>query len=346
MPDTSRDLINFPWAEPPGEGTATELAEGVLWIRLPLPMVLNHINVYALDDGDSWTIVDTGVHSRRSVGVWETLLAGPLQGRPVGRVLLTHAHPDHVGMAGWLKDRFGAELVTSRTAYLTARMLILDIEETPTPQALDLWRSAGMDPAIYAERAAQRPFNFSDMCAPLSIGYTRVQQGNVLRAGGRDWDVHIGNGHAPEHVTLWSRDDDLVLAGDQILPSISPNISVAPGEPAANPLADWLESCERLGQLARTEHVVLGGHNLPFTGLPLRMHALAENHYSALDRLRDHLRTPRTVAECFPVLFRREIGKGIYGLALGESLAHLNWLLHAGEVTRTRRDDGAWLWQS
>ena len=337
--------LRYPWAAPPAYGEAIEVAPGVLWIRLPLPMALDHVNIYALDDGDSWTIVDTGIHSKRSVKLWESILAGPLQGKPVGRVLLTHHHPDHVGMAGWLMDRFGAELMTSRTAWLMARMLILDEEERPTEQALAYWRSAGMDPEVFEARRNDRPYNFSDVCYPLPVGYTRLRQGNVIRAGGREWNVHMGNGHAPEHVTLWSRDDNLVLAGDQIIASISPNIGVYPTEPEADPLSDWMEACERLAGLARDDHLVLSGHKLPFTGLPVRMRQLIDNHHGALRRLRAHLAEPKVAADCFAPLFKRKIDRGTYGLALVETVAHLNHLHQAGEVVRRRGSDGAWQWQ-
>ncbi|MFX0546812.1 MBL fold metallo-hydrolase [Roseovarius sp. S1116L3] len=336
--------IRYPWPDPPEEGTATEVAPDVLWMRLPLPMALDHVNIYALEDGDGWTVVDTGIHSRRGIALWEALMAGPLKGRPVQRVIVTHHHPDHVGMAGWLMERFGAELITTRTAWLMARMLILDAEERPTPQALKYWRSAGMDPQIYAERKDARPFNFADSCAPLPVGYTRLQEGDTLRAAGRTWDVRIGNGHAPEHLTLWSRDCNLVLAGDQILPSISPNLGVYPTEPEADPVAEWLEACGRLADHARADHLVLGGHKLPFTGLPVRMRQLIENHHGALVRLEAHLERPRTAAECFAPLFKRRIDAGTYGLALVEAVAHLNHLHKLGRITRHRRDDGAWLW--
>jgi glyoxylase-like metal-dependent hydrolase (beta-lactamase superfamily II) len=337
--------IRYPWPEAPDEGTATEVAPGILWMRLPLPMALDHVNVYALDDGDSWTIVDTGIQSRRSAAIWEGLLAGPLQGRPVGRVILTHHHPDHVGMVGWLMDRFGAELLTTRTAWLMARMLILDNEDRPTPQALAYWRSAGMDPEIYEARKDAKPFNFADTCAPLPVGYTRLQEGGTIEAAGRVWDLRIGNGHAPEHLTLWCRDCNLVIAGDQILPSISPNLGVYPTEPEADPVAEWLEACDRLAAHARADHLVLGGHKLPFTGLPLRMRQLIENHHGALARLEAHLDVPRTAVQCFAPLFKRRIDAGTYGLAMVEAVAHLNHLHKLGRVTRRCAEDGAWLWQ-
>ena len=339
-------MLQYPWTAPPSEGEITEVAEGVLWLRLPLPMALDHVNVYALDDGDSWSIVDTGIHSNRSIALWEGLLSGPLKGKPVARVILTHHHPDHVGMAGWFMARFGAELVATRTSWLMARMLILDEEERPTEEALAFWRSAGMDHAIYEARKSQRPYNFADTCHALPVGYRRVKQDDILRAAGREWNVHIGNGHAPEHMTLWSRSDDLVLAGDQVVSSISPNIGVYPTEPDADPLRDWLESCERLRGLARPSHLVLSGHKLPFRGLGFRLTQLIENHHSALDRLEAHLVEPRRASECFAPLFKRGIDQGIYGLALVETVAHLNHLHQAGRATRTLGADGAWLWRA
>ncbi len=337
--------VRYPWDSPPATGEAIAIAEGVLWMRLPLPMALDHVNVYALDEGDHWSIVDTGFHSRKTIAIWEELLRGPLQGKPVGRVILTHHHPDHVGMAGWFMAQ-GADLWTTRTAFLMARMLILDVEEAPSAQTLAFWRLAGMDPAIYARRAGERPFNFADIAHPLPVGYTRVQQGDVIRAGGRDWDVHIGAGHAPEHLTMWSRDCHLVISGDQILSSISPNIGVHPTEPEADPLADWLEACERLAGHAREDHLVLGGHKLPFTGLPFRMRQLIDNHHGGLRRLLAHLDSPLRASDCFAPLFKRKIDQGTYGLALVETVAHLNHLLRLGQVTRQVGPDGAYLWRA
>ncbi len=336
--------LRYPYEEAPAPGEAVEVAPGVLWLRLPLPMALDHVNIYAIDEGDHWSIVDAGVYSKKMVTLWEQIIAGPLQGKPVGRVILTHHHPDHVGMAGWFVER-GAELVTTRTAYLMSRMLILDVEEEVSEQARTFWRRAGMAPEVYAERSAARPFNFTDICHALPVGFTRLQQGDRFRAGGRDWDVHIGNGHAPEHLTLWSQDDNLVLAGDQILSSISPNIGVHPTEPEADPVGDWLEACERLSHLARADHLVLGGHKLPFTGLPVRMRQLIDNHHGGLRRLLAHLDSPKTAVECFAPLFKRKIDSGTYGLAMVEAYAHVSHLYQTGEVTRSLREDGAWLWQ-
>ncbi|WP_375258291.1 MBL fold metallo-hydrolase [Citreimonas sp.] len=344
--DAATAPIRYPWDSPPAEGAAVEVAEGVLWLRLPLPMKLDHVNVYALDDGDSWTLVDTGFSTRRSRAIWEAILSGPLAGKPVGRVIVTHHHPDHVGLAGWFQAEHGAELVTTRTAWLFARMLTLDAQDRPAPETVAFWKRCGMDADILAQRLDERPFNFADCVWPMPLGFTRIRQGDTIRAGGRTWDVHIGNGHAPEHATLWSRDCNLVLAGDQMLPSISSNIGVYATEPEADPVADWLEACERLATLARDDQLVLGGHKLPFTGLPARMGQLIDNHHGALSRLHAHLIEPRTADDCFAPLFKRRIGEGEYGLAMVESAAHCLHLWHEGRARRTERDDGAWLFEA
>jgi glyoxylase-like metal-dependent hydrolase (beta-lactamase superfamily II) len=337
------DAIRHPYQTPPDEGAVIEVAEGILWLRLPLPMALDHVNIYALDDGDGWTIIDAGLSSNRSKAIWEKLLSGPLRGKPVVRVILTHHHPDHVGLAGWFQNR-GAELLATRTAWLYARMLTLDVQDRPTPAGLTFYRRAGLSEADLARKANERPFNFADIVDPMPVGFTRMTEGLRLHVGGRDWTVRIGHGHAPDHATLWS-DDGIVLGGDQLLPGISANIGVYPTEPEADPLTDWLDSCRAFLPHATDDQLILPGHKLPFAGLPFRLVQMIENHENALARLLDHLATPRLANDCFPPLFRREIGPAEHGLALVESIAHLNCLLQRGLVSRSLTPSGAWEWE-
>lgn len=342
---SDKNGLRYPWSEPPAEGTAIEIADGVLWLRLPLPLALDHVNIYALADDDGWTIVDTGFNSRRCRAIWEKILIGPLAGRPVRRVLITHHHPDHVGLAGWLQQRTGAGLMATRTAWLMARMLCLDTQHCPAPENLRFWRRAGMASEIVAKRAVERPFNFVDVVWPIPLGFHRIKQDDVVHLAGRDWVVHIGNGHAPEHATLWSQCDNLVLSGDQVLSSISPNIGVYATEPEADPVGEWLEACHRLVGLANEGHLVLGGHKMPFTGLPLRMRQLIDNHHGGLARLHSSLDQPKTATECFSILFKRKIGESEYGLALIEAYAHLSHLYQQGRLSRETREDGAYLFR-
>ncbi len=337
--------IRHPFADPPEEDCVTQIAEGVFWARLPLPMALDHVNVYILDEGDSWTVFDSGFDTARARGIWVKLLAGPLRGKQVGRVIVSHHHPDHIGLAGWFQAR-GSELWTTQTAWLFARMLTLDIQDSPPPEMLAFWRRAAMPPEMLAVRALERPFNFCDTVAPLPLGYRNVREGDVIRAGGRDWDVRLGQGHAPDQITLWSRDCNLVLGADQLLPGISPVLGVYATEPEADPVADWLASCARLQEFARPDHLVLPGHKLPFTGLPLRLRQKTDNHLGALRRLEAHLATPRVATDCFEMLFKRRVTEATFGMALVETVAHLNHLYAKGRVRRWLRDDGAWLWQA
>ena len=335
--------ISHPFPDAPGRGEATEVAEGIWWMRMPLPMALDHVNVYALDDGDAWTLFDTGFHSRLGVEIWEHLLAGPLAGKPVARVIVSHHHPDHIGMAGWFQAR-GAELLTTRTAWLYARMLVLDVQDVAPVESVAFMQAAGMPAAMLAQRRSERPFNFADVVAPMPLGFSRLQDGCVLRAGARDWTVRVGHGHAPEQITLWA--GDLILGADQLLPGISANIGVYPTEPEADPLSEWLVSCAAFQPLASDTQLVLPGHKLPFRGLPLRLVQMIENHEQALSRLVDFLRTPATAHDCMLTLFKREIGGGEYGLALVEAVAHLNCLLQRGHVSRHLDAGGRNQWQA
>lgn len=335
--------ITHPHDMAPEQGTAIVVAPGLFWMRLPLPMALDHVNVYALDDGDGWTIIDTGVNSRKTVSIWQALLSGPLSAKPVRRLIVTHHHPDHVGLAGWFQDQ-GIDLWMTRTAWLLARMLTLDVQPLPTPQAMKFYTRAGLSEPQLAEKAVERPFNFCDVVAPMPPGFHLLSEGQSISMGGRNWTVRLGSGHAPDHATFWT--DDLILGGDQLLPGISANIGVYPTEPEADPLQDWLDSCRRFQPFATNGQLVLPGHKLPFTGLPFRLTQMIENHESALARLQEHLITPRKAVECFVPLFKREIGKAEFGLALAETVAHLNHLLRQALVSRHLSPNGAWIWQA
>ena len=334
--------ISHPWDAPPEAGQVVEVADGILWARLPLPMRLDHVNIYAMDDGDGWTLVDTGLNWSKGRAEMDALLAGPLSGKPVHRVLLTHHHPDHIGLIGWFSDR-GAEVLASRTAWLLGRMLTLDSNEVHPPEAIDFRRRAGVNGPMLEAFSKDRPFNFADCVSPIPSGFRSLADGTTIAAGGRDWTIRFGNGHAPDHVTLWS--GGLLIAGDQVLPGISPNIGVYPTEPEADPLTGWLETCSAFRKLAK-DPLVLTGHKLPFRGLDFRLEQLVENHLSAFDRIEAALReAPLTALQLLPVIFRREIEATQLGLALAEAVAHTNHLHQAGRLTRALNTDGAWEYQ-
>ncbi len=334
--DAEAEGLAFPFPDPPAPGEAVAVAPGVLWLRLPLPMALDHVNVYALEDGEAgWVLVDTGMDTPTTRAAWEAALDGPLAARGVSRILVTHFHPDHIGLAGWLCERTGAPLVTTRTSYLLAKALQLDEWDEPPAGAVAFYRAAGYGEAEMEALRARAKYGFSRVCAPLPVGFRRIAEGGVLHVGTREWRVLTGHGHASEHAVLWCEADGLVLAGDQVLPRITSNIGVYPTEPEGDPLGDFLESCAALRRSLPEGALVLPGHNEPFTGLHIRLDQLIAHHTEALDALHGALGEPRTALECFDVLFDREIGDSLRGFAIVEAVAHLNRLCAAG---RARRD--------
>ncbi|HST91991.1 MAG TPA: MBL fold metallo-hydrolase [Brevundimonas sp.] len=327
--------LTYPFAEPPEWGEAVAVAAGVLWMRLSMPIALNHINVYAVEDGAGWAVIDTGLNIPDSRERWEAMLAGPLGGRPVTRVICTHMHPDHIGLAGWLCDRFAAPLVMTRLEYVTGRMLLADTGQ-PAPEAGAVhYRAAGWDEG-QIETYRREYGQFGRAVSPMPSGYVRMREGDRLRIGADDWRVVVGEGHSPEHACLWREVDGLVLGGDQILPKISSNVSVWPTEPDADPLGDWLESLERMKTIFPDEVLVLPSHGEPFRGVHARLEALVRGHETALKRLERALETPKRAVDVFPTLFARPVGDGVRGMATGEALAHLNYLRLRGRIGAAR----------
>ena len=338
------DALGYPVSDAPEGASATEVHDGVLWIRLPLPYALNHVNIFAFRETGGWTIVDTGLSTTLNRELWRDLLAGPLAGAPVWRVILTHHHPDHVGLAGWFKSVHGSEVWAPRTVWLLARMLTLDVQDRPSSEALEFYRAAGAEKRDYDRLANTRPFNFVDCVYPIPTGFKRIVDGDSIQIGGRSWDIRFGHGHAPAHATFWCRDAPLIIGGDQFLADITPNIGVYNTEPEAIPLTEFLASCERFREFAKCDQLVLPGHRKPFTRLPVRLVQLIENHDAALERLLEELHEPRTTVQCFEAVFGHPIKERDFGFALAEATAHLNHLWVHAKVDRNRRADGAWHW--
>ena len=325
----------------PGPGELVALAEGIGWARLPVPGSLNHINVWALDDGEGISLVDTGLNIPPARDAWEALFAGPLAGRSVTRLIVTHFHPDHIGLAGWLTERFGVRLWMTRGEWLFARMLTADIRDAPPADAFAYWRAAGWSEERIAAEAEKGWGRFASVVSPVPVSYGRIQQDDVIHAGGRDWRVVIGSGHSPEHACLVDDAGKMMIAGDQVLPRITSNVSLSLSEPEADPLGEWLASIERLKHLP-DDLLVLPSHGEPFTGLHARLDALAEGHRGRLDALHEFLSGPRRAVDCFGILFGRKIEDSSMGLATGEAMAHLRHLEVEGRASRENREGVHW----
>jgi glyoxylase-like metal-dependent hydrolase (beta-lactamase superfamily II) len=332
-------------AEPQtGDGSAVELAPGVLGLRMPLFAALPWINVWALADGEGWTIVDTGFRSAQTLKAWQAAFAGPLAGKPVTRIIATHMHGDHCGMAGWLGERFGVQLWMSQLEYFSCRLLTADTGRPAPPEGINFYRSAGWDDAAidtYKERFGE----FGATIYPLPASYRRIQDGEVLKIGAHEWTVVVGTGHSPEHACLHCPNLDLFISGDQVLPGISSNVSVYPTEPDANPLAGWLRSLAAIKTRVPDSVLVLPAHNAPFRGLHARLDHLIAGHRRGLERLEAQLSTPARAVDVFGSLYSRTITPGLLGMATGEALAHLHYLTREGKIVRERDAHGVWWWR-
>lgn len=328
-PSEATPLV-FPFAAPPARGETIEVAQGVLWARIPLPFRLDHVNVYFLDDGDGWAVVDTGIDDWHAREAWDALLAGPLAGRRLTRLIVTHMHPDHIGLAGWLTERFNMPLLTSQTAYLECLNLSLAPGKLQAPVYRNFYLRNGLDEATTA-LIATMGHDYLGMVAPLPPIFQRMVAGDRLAIGGRAFEVLAGDGHAPEQLMLFNREDKLFLAADQVLAKISPNVSVTAISPRDDPLGLYLRSLRALRADLPEELLVLPGHQLPFYGLRERASELAAHHGARCEALRLACREkPHRPAELLPVMFTRQLDPHQMGFAFSELLAHVNYLVARG----------------
>jgi glyoxylase-like metal-dependent hydrolase (beta-lactamase superfamily II) len=325
---------SYPFESQPRPGEALAVAPGVLWLRMPLPMpALNHINVWVLEDSDGWTLVDTGMQTDATAAHWHSALGGALRGRPVQRVICTHMHPDHVGMAGWLTRAHGCRLWMTRLEYVICRMLVADTGREAPEDGVRFYRAAGWDEEAL-EHYRVRFGGFGRAVHALPDSYRRVVDGEALTIGGRLWRAVIGRGHSPEHLCLHCPELALLISGDQVLPRITSNVSVFPTEPDADPLSEWLESLASIRRRVDDEALVLPSHNEPFRGLHARLGDLIAGHEQRLTRIATELAQPKRAIDLFGLLFRRRVGPELLSMATGESIAHLNCLIGRGLATR------------
>lgn len=326
--DSIRNGLHYPlgveWAPPLGE--PFKIAEGVYWLRMPLPLKLDHINLWLLEDGEGWTIVDTSMNTDESKNIWRNIDADFFKGRPVKRVICTHMHPDHIGLAGWLCEEFEADLWVSRLEYLMCKNLTSYTGKEPPAAGIQFYTACGFDDE-YIEHYKKIFGQFGLMIAPLPHSFRRLVDGETFEINGQYWQSLATTGHSPEHISLYCPALKLIISGDQILPRITPNVGVHPNEPASDSLKEWLESLHRLRHILPDNLLVLPSHQQPFYGVRTRLTQLIESHEEGLDRLYELLAEPRRVIDCFGALFKSEITRSTMSMAASETLAHLNCLI-------------------
>lgn len=320
-----------------------EIAEGILWIRLPMPMALDHINLYLLDDGDGWVLIDTGLGDPVSIATWDELLKNHLAGRPIHRIIGTHFHPDHVGLAGWLQERTGADFWMTQIEWLSARQAYLDIEHGSSALMQRFYHQVGLGECeIRTYREIGN--DYREMVTPIPATYNRIMTGTTFTIGGRLWEPIFGSGHSPDHAAFYCAKDKILLGGDMLLPRITPIIAVWWQEPDGDPLAGYLEFLGTLGHVAE-DVLVLPAHNRPYRELRTRVTDLGAHHAERLDVTYDACASAATGQEVMKALFTRELDAFQTRFAIGETVAHINNLLFKGSLVRNLDENGQYRYE-
>lgn len=323
----------------PEPGDTMPVADGIHWLRMPLPFDLDHINLWLLEDAGGWAIVDTGVGSSTSKDIWRRTFGDTMRGLPVTHVIATHLHPDHMGCAGWLTREFGVDLWMTRGEYMLARLLVADTGRPAPEEGIRFYKAAGFS-AEELEDYRERFGFFGRLVSKLPESYVRIHEDDRLAIGDDTWQVLIGRGHSPEHACLYCEQRNLLLSGDQVLPTISANVGVWPTEPAANPLKHWLESLTALRERIPEDVLVLPAHGKPFRGAHGRIDRIVSEHRRRLETLHEHLAEPCRAVDTFGVLFGRRVPGSHRQMATGEAIAHLNYLLANHDAIAEADPDG------
>lgn len=328
--------LEYPFTDPPGKGNAVTLQSGIKWLRSPLPLSLNHINCYLLRDGDGWAVVDTGMNGAAARQQWLDVLEAELNGAPLTRVVVTHHHPDHVGLAGWLCDHHRIPLWMSESEYFHTRTMNAPRRSQPYWQVDQYFEQAGM--SLESQQSLFDNDDYNHVVWEMPAAYHRLEDQQRIVIGDHEWLAITSRGHAPEHLSLYCPELNIYISGDQLLPKITSNVSVSPTSPDADPLGDWLTAHERLFTLVPDDALVLPAHQLPFRGVHTRLRQVVDHHVHRMEMLVDLCKSPQNAQQLTTQLFDRKLDAFQNFLAVGECLAHLHRLLALGRVQRTLQD--------
>lgn len=349
--NTLESQLSYAYGETiPVPGEALEIVPGLRWARMPLPFALDHVNLWLLHDdadhdratGAGWSLIDTGAGTDATRAAWVQLLAGGLDGQALVRVIATHCHPDHVGLAGWLCERFGAPFWTTTGEFGFMRMMAAALPGVDGPSAIPHFERHGLRDAAMLDQMGSRRNYYPSLVPSVPLAYTRLQDQQNVTIGGQLWRVITGFGHSPEHASLYCASLNILVSGDMVLPRISTNVSVFAVEPDGNPLQLYLDSLGKFADLP-DDVLVLPSHGKPFRGLHTRIRQLREHHVERLAEVLAACAVPQSAADIVPIMFRRPLDAHQLSFALGEALAHLHNLWYDGQLTRVAGADGVLL---
>lgn len=357
------DFIDVQIPEP---GQWQQVSPGILWLRMPLPFELDHINLYLIEDYDSATqtegyaLIDTGIGVPKTQQIWDSLLTK--LGKPLTKVIVTHMHPDHIGMAGYLVDKYRVPFYMSHSEYFVARALCAGGRGASDWQDDEYLVRCGM-PEDYVSNASEnrkKSKGLGQVILPIPLQHERLQEGDIIKIGMSDsvikdakdttattntndqWQVMIGRGHSPEHVCLYNHHTKVLISGDHVLPVITPNIGVYSTEPNANALKMYLDTLPQFKNLPE-DTLVLPSHKQPFIGLHSRVDTLIAHHHKHLESLKGFCKEGKTIKQCLPVLFKRELNEHNMFFAIAEAFSHLNYLYFEKILTRDINDKGQYI---
>ena len=346
QPSVGSDLT-YPHKSHPNAGETLEVIPGVHWLTMPMGGSLNHINLYLLEDHDGWFVVDTGLATKETRQYWEQIFASNLKKKPIKGVICTHMHPDHIGQAGMITEKFRVPLYMTGSEYYQARSMFAGFTNYASWLSSEFYQRAGMEVSFLEKMnsswRARMPQTMKAMQETRSstpvfpTGFHRIVEGDVFSIGEHDWQVIVGSGHSPEHACLYCKTLKTLISGDQILPIITSNVSVHPSEPDANPLKNWMDSHDKFLDLA-PDTFVLPAHNLPFYGVRERLRELINHHEDRMLDVEEHCVEPQPANALLPVLFKRKLDARQTMMALGEAIAHCHLLMHRNRLERNLVD--------
>lgn len=339
--------IEYLDVEVPEHGKLVAVSKGIFWLRMPLPFDLDHINLYLLEDFENggYALIDTGLGNEQTQRIWEDILAS--LNKPISKVIVTHMHPDHIGMAGYIVDKFKVPLFMSHSEYFVARALFAGPCGASDWQDDQYLLRCGFSKEYRDTAAANRKSSkgFASTIKPIPLQYQRLRHDDEINIGDYVWRVLIGRGHSPEHVCLYNSDNQILISGDHILPIISPNIGVYSTEPEANSLNQYLDTLPQFLNLPDST-LVVPSHKRPFYGVHTRVVQLISHHKTHLTNLLDFCKTGQTVEQCLQVLFKRKLNPHNMFFATAEALSHLNYLYFNSKVSRRLNQRGQYIYQT